>query len=422
MSAVLPSSAASEARAVTPFPLFIAGLSLVQMTAWGATFYLPSVLDRQIGAALGLSREIVFGGITLMLVIGALVAPRAGAYIDRHGARLPMIVGNLLLAGGLALVGASWNATSYLAGWALFGLAVPLAMSVAAFAAVAQAFPERGRAGITTMMLFGGLSSGVFWPLTGWLEAAFGWRVTCLIFAGAHLFVCLPIVLTLRMAAPSRVTHPQGQPAVVGRLGAQDRRAAFWLLVIGSGVSGLVTWGLPLYFVPMFVDVGMSVTLAIFLASIQAYATFAARVLDLAVSARVGGMRLVYGGALLPPLVFALLIVALLFMQVGLAKSLLIGVALALYGFAAGLIAAGRATLPLELFGSEGYATMLGRLSLWLNLMFAASPLLFALIYSRSGMVAVLVVGLALSLAAAIAFGRLDRIVVRRAVRDTGQG
>jgi hypothetical protein len=68
----------------------ILGLAVTQMTGWGTTYYLPAVLVGAIEADLRLSREIIFGGVTVMLLVGALVAPRAGAYISRNGARAPL--------------------------------------------------------------------------------------------------------------------------------------------------------------------------------------------------------------------------------------------------------------------------------------------------------------------------------------------
>jgi hypothetical protein len=226
-----------------------------------------------------------------------------------------------------------------------------------------------------------------------------------------QLMIALPAAYWL---VPKRMKLPAGAPeaaTVEPRLLPKDRSRAFWLLVVGSGVSGLVTWGLPLYFVPMLKEAGMAAGLAILLASLQAYFTFAARAFDLTMARRLGGMRLVAGGALLSPVIFVMLLYGLGAQGPGTAQTLLIGAALALYGFAAGLVAQGRATLPLELFGSRGYATTLGNLSFWLNNMFAVSPLMFALIYDARGASAALMVGLTLSLIAAIAFWRLDRLV-----------
>jgi MFS family permease len=410
----LPASSAKPS-----FGLFIAGLSITQIISWGTTFYLPSILERQIGRDLGLGREVIFGGITVMLVVAALIGPRIGGYIDRNGTSLTMLAGCLLLSAGLCLVGVSTGPVSYLAGWALFGLAVPLSMSIAAFAAVAQAYPERGRAGITTLMLFGGLSSGIIWPLTGWLELQFGWRVTCLIYAGLQLGVCLPLkfLLTRAQRAEFRLRSlPADRQVVEPLLLPRDRSAAFWLLVLGSGVSGLVSWGLPLYFVTMFIAGGLETGHAIILASVQAYFTVLARVVDLGVAGRVGGMRLVSAASLLSPLCFLMLIVGIGMVTPGSGSSspwqiAVIGIGMALYGFATGMIAAGRATLPLELFGSGGYAGTLGKLSLWLNLMFAASPVLFAFLYDGLGQTTTLWVAMAGDIVAAIAYWRLDALV-----------
>lgn len=402
-------SLAQPARQAS-FPLFIAGLSLKQIIAWGTTFYLPSILERQIAAELGLSRELIFGGVTVMLLVAAMIAPAAGRHIDRRGARRPMIAGALSLSFGLALMALAQGPLGYLAAWVFFGLAVPLTMSVAAFAAVAQAFPERGRAGITTLMLFGGLSSGVMYPITGWLDAHYGWRATCMIYAALQLAVALPVGHLLIRGADAPGLGARAQGAVQPRLAAADRGRAFWLLVTGTGVSGIVSWGLPLYFVPMFRDAGLSASTAILLGASQAYFTLFARLLDLSVSARLGGMRLVSAASLLAPPCFLLMIWGVQPQGGALPLAALVA-GTAIYGFAAGLIAAGRATLPLELFGSGGYAAMLGRLSLFLNLMFAISPLLFAIVYDALGSLAALTLGLILSLLAAIAFWRLDGLV-----------
>lgn len=403
-------SLAQPARQAS-FPLFIAGLSLKQIIAWGTTFYLPSILERQIAAELGLSREVIFGGVTVMLLVAAVIAPAAGRHIDARGARRPMIAGALSLSFGLALLALAQGPLSYLAAWVFFGLAVPLTMSVAAFASVAQAFPDRGRAGITTLMLFGGLSSGVMYPITGWLDAQYGWRATCMIYAALQLAVALPVGHLLIRGADAPGLGARAQGAVQPRLAAADRGRAFWLLVTGTGVSGIVSWGLPLYFVPMFREAGLSASAAILLGASQAYFTLFARLLDLSVSARLGGMRLVSAASLLAPPCFLLMIWGVQ-AQAGSGWPLwALAVGTAVYGFAAGLIAAGRATLPLELFGSGGFAAMLGRLSLFLNLMFAVSPLLFAVVYDALGSAVALTLALILSLLAAIAFWRLDGLV-----------
>ncbi|MCX7340298.1 MAG: MFS transporter [Hyphomicrobiales bacterium] len=394
------------------FPLFVAGIALTQMLGWGTTFYLPSILDRPIGRDLGVGREVIYGGISVMLVVAAVIAPRCGKWIDSDGARNPMMIGKVLLALGLVGIGLSTGPLTYLAAWVFIGLGMPMSLSIGALASVTQSFPERGRHGLRALMLFGGLSNGVIWPLTGWLEAEIGWRAVCFVYAGVQTLLCLPLAHALiRKQDQAASLDKDIAPAVQGLLEARQRSKGFWLLVIAAGISGLVSWGLPLYFVAMFLQAGMDLSMAIFLASFTAYFTFVARLTDFMLARHVSGMRIVAGASLFPPVVFGMMLWAFGDTASAAAQIIMIGAAMALYGAATGLIATSRAILPLELFGPGGYAATLGKLSRWLNLMFAASPLLFAILYDGLGKVMTLWIAMLAALVAAIAYWQLDRLV-----------
>lgn len=403
---------AAPAPPARSFPLFIAGMAATQILGWGTTFYLPSILDGPIGRELGVGREVIYGGITVMLVMAALVGPRFGRWIDEGGARHPMLIGKLLLAVGLVAMGLSTGPVTYLASWVLIGIGTPLSLSIGSLAAVTQSFPERERRGLRALMLFGGLSNGLIWPITGWLEAEIGWRSVCFVYAALQLLVCLPLAhLLIRRPEATVETGAEPPKPAIGQLADAQRKQGFWLIVLAAGFSGLVSWGLPLYFVAMFRQGGMELGMAIFMASMTAYFTFVARLTDFALAGRVSGVRIVAGASLVSPVAFVMMIFALGSMQPGLAQTLMIAAAMGLYGISTGLIATSRSTLPYELFGSGGYATMLGRLSFFLSMLFAASPLLFAYIYDALGKQVALWTGLIGSLAAAIAYWRLDRLV-----------
>lgn len=394
------------------FPLFVAGIAVTQLLGWGTTFYLPSILDRPISRDLGVGREVVYGGISVMLLVAALIAPRCGKWIDSQGARTPMMVGKILLTIGLVGIGLSVGPLTYLASWVFIGLGMPMSLSIGALASVTQSFPERGRRGLRALMLFGGLSNGVIWPLTGWLEVEIGWRAVCFVYAGLQALLCLPLAHALvRSPAIDSAAKDGETPMVAGMLHADQRSRGFWLLVIAAGISGLVSWGLPLYFVAMFRQAGMDLALAIFLASFTAYFTFAARLTDFLFAGHVSGIRIVATAALFPPVVFGMMLWALADTTSGTAQIVMIGAAMGLYGMATGLIATSRATLPFELFGPGGYAATLGKLSRWLNLMFAASPLLFAFLYDGLGKITTLWIAMIAGIIAAIAYWRLDRLV-----------
>ena len=63
----------------------------------------------------------------------------------------------------------------------------------AAFAALVQVVPSRGRAAISYLTLYGAYASTIFWVIGHYLNEAYGWRGTLMIFAAINLVICLPL-------------------------------------------------------------------------------------------------------------------------------------------------------------------------------------------------------------------------------------
>ncbi len=96
----------------------LCGLVVTRLIGWGTTFYSPAVLVRAFERELGLNAEIVFGGITVLLVVGALVAPMIGRRLDSHGTRGTMCLGALVCALGFGvLAGRRGRGAIWRAGW-----------------------------------------------------------------------------------------------------------------------------------------------------------------------------------------------------------------------------------------------------------------------------------------------------------------
>ena len=127
---------------------------------------------------------------------------------------------------GLVLLAMVQDPYTYLAAWAFLGIAMRLSLYDAAFAALVQVTPSRGRRAISYLTLFGGFASTVFWPIGHALNAAYGWRTTLLIFAAINLAVCLPLNWfglsrheNAEEAAPAAAAAPSPDgPALEGRM------------------------------------------------------------------------------------------------------------------------------------------------------------------------------------------------------------
>jgi MFS family permease len=384
----------------------VPSLGVTGIIGWGTTYYLPAVLRERFQTDLGLPEAAVFAGVGVTLIVSALVAWPAGRLIDRHGAKRLLPVGALFLAAGLATLAGGTGPIAYFAAWTLFGFGMSFGLGSAAFAALTEIAGQQGRRAIALLMLFGGMAATIFWPVTMALDAAIGWRATLLVFAGLHVFVSIPLHLTLpgRRSAVSTL-HPEAPPpGATGLIPDGKRGLAGGLIALMLASNGFVSWGLDLHLITLLQDYGLSAATAVALAAAKGPFTLVARVGEIAASNRVGALAGTFAGAIL---VAASLGLALTWQQ-GFAAALAF---LAVHAFGTGLIAVARATLPLAMLGSSGYATTMGKIALPTQIVYAVSPTIFSLMMERIGSQGALSVALGASLTSLLALVALQRLL-----------
>jgi predicted MFS family arabinose efflux permease len=394
------------ARRLPEHGLLLSGLALTRVIGWGSIYYSPSVLASYIDADLGLGPAVVFGGVTVLLVTGALVGPALGRHLDRRGTRAAMSAGAVVCALGLALLAFAQGPISYLSTWFLIGIGHAMQLANTGNVTVAQLVGERTRRVIGLMMLVTGLASSVFWPISAWLSAHYGWSMCLLVYAAIQLLVVLPIHLSIpayRAPHPADAGQQAPAPDEEGRVPPAQRRATFWLVALSFSASGLVSWGLPLHVIGLMQDAGLSNATAVAIATLSGPATIAARAIDAVAGARLPVERVALGGLAVGPVSCLLMALA-----PGSAANAIGFVVL--FSAAMGVISVARATLPLALFGRRGFGTMLGRLTVPQNLTFAAAPLLFAVMLAQLGPLGTLLVSAAIQSLALLAM----LVLVRR--------
>lgn len=387
------------------------GLALTRIIGWGTTYYSPSVLAPALGREIGLSPEIVFGGITVLLITGALLAPALGRQLDREGTRRSMSLGALVCALGFVVLAISQGSVSYLASWFVIGIGHALSLANVGNVTIAQLMGERTRRVIGLMMLLTGLASSVFWPVTALLTDLHGWRVAVLIFAALQVVIVLPIYLAIprfRSAVPTPGAAVAAPSFEQGRVSPDHRQTAFWLLALALSASGLVSWGLPLHYIRLFQEGGLTQAEAVWIATLSGPATIAARAIDATLGERLPAEKVALFGLLVAPA--ACLTLPLVPMTTATA-----GLYIVLFSAALGVISVARATLPLVLFGRNGFATMLGRLTVPQNITFAAAPLLFAAVVERLGANATLIISAVIQSIGFAAMFALVRMLERKA-------
>lgn len=391
----------------TPAARATIGLGFTQIVGWGTTFLMPSVLGRHIEEALGLPSKIVFSGVTVMFAVGAIFAPRVGRLIDRTGARTLMATGSVLYALSLAALALSQDMVTYLLCWAGLGVASTLALSTPASVAIAQVTGPGARRAIALLAIIGGFASTVFWPLSGALDVAVGWRGTLLVYAAIHLFACTPVHFLVLPRRPP-VHHATGTTAAASSgVPPEVRSRAFLLLSLTLASGAFVFTGAMVHMIEILRGLGHAPAAAVLLASLIGPAQVAVRIFELLFGHRYSIMR----SAVLGSTVLTL----------GLGLALLAGgnfiaalICIAAYGISNGLKAVQRATLPLTLFGRGQFGTYMGRLALPQGIVSAIAPPLIAAVLSLHGTMGALWLLLAaatVSLLAMVLLARLARTV-----------
>jgi MFS family permease len=376
----------------------VLALGLTQITSWGTTLYALGVLGRPIATDTGWSQGLVFGGLTAGLLAASVVSAPIGRLIDRHGARVIMTVGSVLAAATLALAATVTTPLAWLAAWVALGIAMRMVLYDAAFAAIVQVAPARGRRAISYLTLFGGFASSVFWPIGHWLNQGHGWRATLLIFALINLLVCAPLHwLALRPAAAADPIAAPATPAPAATgeapIGAEHRGMA--MLVFGAilSITGFVFGALAAHLVPVLEWTGIGATTAVWLASLKGFAQVAGRTWELLFAKSMPALKLGTVSIALLPISFGVLLLAGSSLATAFAFTMLFGVA-------NGLLTIVRGAVPLVLFGAQGYGAVLGTLAAPYLVMNAVAPMAFAITIERLGMITAITTLLCASLAA----------------------
>ena len=172
-------------------------LGITQTLSWASSYYIPAVLADTIAKDLSISTVWIFGAFSLSLLISALLGPRIGRQIDAFGGNGVLAASNVMIAGGLILLGLAHGVPLLCAAWLVLGFGMGFGLYDSAFAALGRIYGANARSAITGITLIAGFASTVGWPLTAWGAAEIGWRNTCFAWAVANVLLGLPMNLFL---------------------------------------------------------------------------------------------------------------------------------------------------------------------------------------------------------------------------------
>lgn len=358
----------------------IVGLGVAQTLAWGSTYYLPAILAEPMANELSTSSGIVFTAFSVALIVSAIFGPAVGARIDRLGGRLVLTVSSPIFAVGLITLGLSANVGMMFAGWVILGIGMSMGLYEAAFATLTGLYGRQARRAITGITLIAGLASTICWPISAFIEHAANWRMACFFWAALHITLGLLLNWFLVPAAPAQTSGTQhrnsNSPAHFG-----PHSKAMLLLAFAFSVTWFLSTAMAAHLPNLLQQAGASQATAIAAAALIGPAQVLGRILEFGVLQR------------FHPLLAARL--AMLGHPIGAIAVLSFGAPAAyvfaiLHGAGNGILTIAKGTLPLAIFGPDGYGRRQGILMVPARFAQAGAPLIFVLLMDRYGAQALL--------------------------------
>lgn len=355
-------------------------LGLAQTLSWASSYYLPAVLAEPISHAVGMAYSTVFAAFSVALLVSAATGPLAGRLIDRFGGRPVLITSNLVFAAGLATLSQATQASQVFLAWAVMGIAMGSGLYEAAFSTVVRLYGQDARRAITGITLFAGFASTVGWPLSSYLAHEFGWREACLTWAALHLLLGLPLnVLLPRAAQVGSHEQGDGQPAAAQHESgqAQPRRHTAYLMAYVFAVSWFISTAMAAHLPQLLQSTGAAVAVAIGAAALVGPAQVAGRLVEYGFLKNAHPLLSAKLAILAHPLAAICL---------GLVGAPAASAFAILHGLGNGILTIAVGTLPLKVFGAQGYGQRQGWLMVPARIMQAGSPFLFGMAVSQWGL------------------------------------
>ena len=352
----------------------VSALGIAQILVWGSSYYLIAVLARPIQAATGWNYTWIAGGLSLGFLISGLASPKVGRLIDQFGGRPVLGCSAIILALGMVLLAVAPNELCYLGAWVVLGLGMGAGLYDPAFAALGRLYGDQARSAITLTTLWGGFASTLCWPLSQMLVNQIGWRGTCWAYAAIDLTIVLPLYL---FGLPREPRHPPATRATAKAAGIvpANMRLSFWLVAINTTVSAVVMTVISVHLIALLQDGGASAAAAVALGALIGPAQVGARLVEMVLARKYHPVWTMGIATILTAAGLALVFAAPAFAAAG----------ILLYGTGAGLRSIARGSVPLAIFGRDGYATLMGRLAMPALIAQSAAPALGALLLNATG-------------------------------------
>ena len=353
-----------------------------QVISHAGAYYLPAVMAVPASLELSISSATVYAGLSLALAVSGLAGPTAGKLVDRFGGRPVLIASNLLLAAGLSMLALAQGLGLLLLAYAVLGLGMATGMFEVAFAAIVRIFGKKSHNALVGVTMVAGFASVAGWTISVFVEARYGWRGVCWFWAAMNVLVALPLNMLIPRASdsadPTSPVESHNQTAQTSTVVHDPKREKYItvLLAFVFASSGFISMGMMSHLPRLLEGVGVPLLVAFSIGALVGPAQITGRILDFTFLRRLHPLIGTRIAALAHPLGIAALVV------LGAPFAALFVI---LHGLGNGILIIARGTLPLALFGPQGFGRRQGWLTMPAKFAQAIAPFTFGLALTQWG-------------------------------------
>jgi MFS family permease len=365
--------------------------SLLMLVGVGVGYYGLAVFLRPLQDEHGWSNGIVSGATGLYFSASGLTGFIVGPRVDRHGPRPFMLVGSVLLAASISLIGFVQEVWQLYAVYTVLAIAFGLATSVSVNAVMTRWFVAKRAKAMSISST--GISVGgvILAPLGSKLIDIGGLELATPLMGALVLAGALPVILLVIVADPAHMgLEPDGGAVVVVRASLADdvqrrvwtrrdaaRTKTFWALLVGFGIVLTAQTGFVIHQISFLEErVGSRSTAALAL-SVTAFGSIVARLVVGTFADRIDKRRLT---------VVLFVMQALAVFGIVATENIPLTYVLTLvFGFTIGNVYMMMSLLVGETFGMVSFGTVFGLVSLIGQVGSGAGPLAVGLIEDATG-------------------------------------
>lgn len=344
-------------------------LGIAQIFLWGGSYFLLPILSASIVEEFNWSEKFLSACLSMSLLISGLIAPRVGKLIGQYDKNYILLLSGMVMALGLILLYATSGPAGFILAWIVLGIAMGMGLYDALFASIGKKYGRVSGKLIVQITLVSGFTTTLIWPLLTFLLHHYGWRMSCLVYAGLLLLITLPVhFFTLFNSSDQELQDEKGNNPVVKtapKVVRINKDSVYYLLVCNFSLGSVVMTSVYLYLIAFFVTHKISMEQAVFMAAFLGPGQVSVRLLDTVIRQKPPIIKAIFSACL----ILAGLILLRILPDYG-----YIGVFL--FGFGNGLRSILRGALPLKYYRKEAYPVAIGSLARLPLVAQALTPLL----------------------------------------------